>query len=118
MSEMCQHFTGDKAEGGPHYPQESSEDRILKTPLRISKRGGMRCASTSPEFIGVYRSFYAPGVDYEEEFIGVYDTVMSLADYHHSEIRIHSKTSGLSAPADKKTLKTQEDIGERGNLSL
>jgi hypothetical protein len=24
------------------------------------------------------------GVYYEEEFTGVYDTVMSLADYHHS----------------------------------
>ena len=57
------------------------------------------------------------GVYYEEEFTGVYDTVMSLADYHHSELMIHSKTSGLSSPADKKTLKTQEDIGERGNLS-
>ena len=67
------------------------------------------------EFIGVYDT---PGVYDEDEFIGVYDTVMSLVDYHHLELMIHSKTSGLSAPADKKTLKTQEDIGERGNLSL
>jgi len=58
------------------------------------------------------------GVYYEEEFTGVHDTVMSLADYHHSELMIHSKTSGLSAPADKKTSKTWKTSKtlERGGI--
>ena len=66
----------------------------------------MRCASTLPELSECFGVYYTPGVDHEEEFIGVQVTVMSLADYHHSELRRYSKTSGRSAPADKKTLKT------------